>query len=497
VVLGLLRGEPLAPLPPPSQVELTASVGALLVLAAFANGCVALTGVEAIANATPSFRKPRAARARRAEAGLGLVLGSLLIGLAALIEVFDVHPVDGRTLLSLLTEGALGTGAAYLAVQLSTVLLLGLAANTSYGGLPVLMARLAQDGALPHVLGLRADRQVYRQGILLLSALSGILLLVSAGQVAVLVPLFAIGVFIGFALSQAGMVRHWLRERERRWRVRLAINAVGAVLTTAAAVVVSAEKFTEGAWLVVLVIPVLVAGFRLTQRAYDRIGAKLGVDCCPPRPRRAVTVIVVPVVEITRLTEATLATAMSMGGDVLAVHVVPPDEVKHGRDLVGWLAWQLEVPLVLIESPQRTLGPPIARFVRVQRADHVMVLIGEVAPEHWWERVLFNHRGGVVARHVSASTDAVVCRLRFRLGRTSRACQVSPTATDPALPKWGRSAPCRTRAVGFPRGRSPDSCHAYRTPSQRRSNSERMVYGTRPSARAPACVARSAAKSSA
>ncbi|MGH3933748.1 MAG: amino acid permease [Pseudonocardiaceae bacterium] len=161
VVIGLLRGEPLAPLPPPSQVELTASVGALLVLAAFANGCVALTGVEAIANATPSFRKPRAVRARHAEAGLGLVLGSLLIGLAVLIEVFDVRPADGRTLLSLLAEGA---GAAYLAVQLSTVLLLGLAANTSYGGLPVLIARLARDGALPHVLGLRADRQVYRQG---------------------------------------------------------------------------------------------------------------------------------------------------------------------------------------------------------------------------------------------------------------------------------------------------------------------------------------------
>jgi len=429
VILGLLRGEPLAPLPPPSQIELTASVGILLVLAAFANGCVALTGVEAIANATPSFRKPRAARARRAEAGLGLVLGLLLIGLAALIKVFDVRPVDGRTLLSLLAEGAFGTGIAYLAVQLSTVLLLGLAANTSYGGLPVLMARLAQDGALPHVLGLRADRQVYRQGILLLSALSGILLVVSAGQVTVLVPLFAIGVFIGFALSQAGMVRHWLRERGRRWRVRLAINAAGAALTAAAAVVVSAEKFTAGAWLVVLVVPLFVAGFSLTQRAYDRIGEELGVDCCPPRPHRAATVIIVPVVEISRLTEATLGTALSMGRDVLAVHVVAPDETEHGRDLaVRWLAWRPEVPLVLIESPQHTLGPPIARFVREQRADHVMVLIGEVTPEHWWERVLFNRRGGVVARHVSASTDAVVCRLRYRLGRTSGPRQGSPSA---------------------------------------------------------------------
>ncbi|MGQ0773083.1 MAG: hypothetical protein ACT4NY_01470 [Pseudonocardiales bacterium] len=200
------------------------------------------------------------------------------------------------------------------------------------------------------------------------------LTLAIVAMLAVLVPSFAIGVFIGFALSQAGMVRHWLRERGRHWRVRLAINAIGAVLT-AAAVVVSVEKFTDGAWLVVLVVPLLVAGFRLTQRAYDRIGAELGVDCCPPRPHRGPAVIIVPVVEITRLTEATLGTALSMGRDVLAVHVVAPDEAGHARDLaIRWLAWKPEVPLVLLDSPQHTLGPPIARFVRDQRADHVLVL---------------------------------------------------------------------------------------------------------------------------
>jgi hypothetical protein len=376
------------------------------------------------------------------------VLGLLLIGLAALIELFGVRPVDGRTLLSLLAEGALGTGPAYIAVQLCTVLLLGLAANTSYGGLPVLLARLAQHGALPRVLGLRADRQVYRQGILLLSALAGVLLLVSAGQVTVLVPLFAIGVFIGFALAQIGMVRHWLRERGRRWRVRLAINATGAVLTSVAAVVVAAEKFTGGAWLVVLVIPLLVAGFELTQRAYARIGEELGVDSSPPRPHRAATVIIVPVVEITRLTEAVLGAALSMGRDVLAVHVVPPDEIEHGRDLaVRWLAWRPEVPLVLVESPQHTLGPPIARFVRAQQTDHVMVLIGEVTPEHWWERVLFNRRGAVVARHVSASTNAVVCRLRFRLGRCQDSISRDATKLSGVHPRVAAATEPATRGV--------------------------------------------------
>lgn len=200
---------------PRGHTDRTASVGILLVLAAFANGCVALTGVEAIANATPSFRRPRASRATRAELGLGLTLGFLLIGLAVLIQRFGARPVDGRTLLSLLAEGSIGTGAGYFVVQFSTVVLLMLAANTSYGGLPVLLARLAADGALPHVFGLRADRHVYRSG---LTVLAGGLLVFSGGEVSVLVPMFAIGVFIGFALCQAGMVRHWwLARGDRRW----------------------------------------------------------------------------------------------------------------------------------------------------------------------------------------------------------------------------------------------------------------------------------------
>jgi amino acid transporter len=421
IAVGLARGAPLHALPASSQSELTASVGVLLMLAAFANGCAALTGVEAIANATPSFRAPRARRAGRAELGLGLTLGTLLIGLALLIERFNVRPVDGRTLLSLLAEGSIGTGVGYLVVQFATVVLLMLAANTSYGGLPVLLARLAGDGALPHVFGLRADRQVYRSGLLLLTALAGGLLVFSGGQVTVLVPLFAIGVFIGFVLCQAGMVRHWWTLRGSRWRVRLAVNALGTVLTTAAAVVLTTEKFTEGAWLIVLVVPLLVALFAAVRRAYQRIGAELGVDTQPARPRPAPSVVVVPVVSITRLAEQTLRAALSMGDRVIAVHVVfgtEPEEIAATREFQQrWSQWQPDAPLVLLDSAHRVLGPPITRYVRTLDEQHVVVLIGEVQPEHRWERPLFNHRGSVVARHVGRHTHAVVCRLYLRPDR--------------------------------------------------------------------------------
>jgi amino acid transporter len=417
IVVGLVRGTPLHALPATTQSTTVGWVGILLVLSAFGNGCSALTGVEAIANATPSFRSPRRQRARCAEAGLGLVLGVLLLGLAALIQRFDLRPVDGRTILSLVTEGALGDGFGFVVVQLSTVVLLTLAANTSFGGLPVLTAKLARDDYLPHVFGLRADRLVHRHGVFVLATLAGVLLLFTGGQTNVLVPLFAIGVFVGFALAQIGMVRHWLAKRGQGWVGRTALNGFGAVLTIAALIDVTASKILAGAWLIVLAIPIFVLLFSVVQRAYERIGKVIGIGTLPVRPRRTSSVVVVPVVAITQLTAESLSTALSMGDRVVAVHVTFDDELDRVRQFQrDWQEWRPEVPLVLLDSAHRVLGPPIARYVKSLDDDRVVVLIGEIEPASVWERMLRNRRGAVVARCVGRNTDAVVCRLRFRLG---------------------------------------------------------------------------------
>lgn len=421
IVVGLVRGAPLHPLPTTTQPVTVGSVGVLLVLAAFGNGCSALTGIEAIANATPSFRRPARRRARRAEAGLGLLLGVLLIGLAVVIDRFDARPVAGRTILSLVTEGSLGHGVGYVIVQLSTVLLLALAANTSFGGLPTLLARLAKDGYLPHVFGLRADRMVHRYGVITLAGLSGALVLVTGGQTDLLVPLFAIGVFIGFFLCQVGMVRHWRRTRGRWWPTRAALNGLGAVLTALALVDVTAAKFLSGAWLIVLVVPLLVLLFGAVHRAYRRIGAKIGVGTLPERPRRTGSVVVVPVVAITRLTSECLSAALSMGDRVVAVHVCFADDREQTRRFAReWHSWRPEVPLVLVDAVHRVLGPPVVRYVNSLAEDRVVVLIGEFEPTRWWERVLRNRRGAVVARAVGRETTVVVCRLRFRLDAPDR-----------------------------------------------------------------------------
>ena len=225
----------------------TETIGLLLLLRAFASGCSALTGVEAIANAVPSFRRPRARRAQHTEMWLGILLGTMLLGLSILIRKYQVTPSATETVLAELTAAALGHNAVFYAIQMITTVLLALAANTSFGGLPVLSSLLATDNFLPHLFFLRADRQVHRYGIGVLAVAAAILLIVSRGDTQALVPLFAIGVFVGFTLSQAGMVRHWHQRRGPGWRRRAAINGVGAVFTAVALAIELFSKFLEGA----------------------------------------------------------------------------------------------------------------------------------------------------------------------------------------------------------------------------------------------------------
>ncbi|MEJ8279214.1 APC family permease [Pseudonocardia spirodelae] len=426
IVVGLLRDGPAETLPPAAPVVGAQEVGVLLLLAAFANGCAALTGVEAIANATPSFRADRRRRARDAELVLGVVLGLLLLGLGALVDRLGVAPTPDRTLLSLLVQASLGSGWIYVGVQLTTVVLLALAANTSYGGLPVLAARLAADDALPRMFAVRGDRQVYRASILSLSVLAAVLLLVTGGDVALLVPLFAIGVFVGFALCQAGMVVHHLRTGGPGARARVALCGTASALTAVAAVVLTVEKAAAGAWLVVVVVPMLVALFVAVRRGYAGMAARLAADRCTALPHGAPSVVVVPVAEIDVLAEHALSTARSMGRDTVAVHVVlgrDADDLAAADDLRRrWARWRPDVELVLLSGtdergrPRRRLGPAVCGYLRALAAGgrDVTLLIPEPAPRRRRHAPLLGHRGAGLARYAARHTDAVVGRMRLR-----------------------------------------------------------------------------------
>jgi hypothetical protein len=256
---------------------------------------------------------------------LGGLLAVMLIGIAILIEKFEIHPVPGVTVLSQVTTAALGDGFGYYLVQFATVVLLALAANTSFGGLPVLAQLLAQHNNLPHLFALRAERQVHHYGIWFLTATSAILLVVANGQMNVLVPLFAIGVFVGFTLSQVGMVRHWLRAFGRL-AVAGDVERVRCRAHRCRRDRRDHTKFTEGGWLIVVALPVLVHAMQRVHRAYRHIGSRLELGRTPPPPRAHDSLVIVPVGTVSRLTRDAVAAALTLGDRVEAVHVTHPGD---------------------------------------------------------------------------------------------------------------------------------------------------------------------------
>ncbi|QIY53588.1 APC family permease [Streptomyces sp. RPA4-5] len=425
IIVGLFRDAPVSTASAAGHASALSdnatTVGALLLLKAFASGCSALTGVEAVANAVPSFRTPAVRRAQHTEVALGALLGVMLIGLSVLIGRFHLQPVHGVTVLAQLADASFGHNAAFYLLQFATMVLLALAANTSFGGLPVLMSLLARDNYLPHLFALKADRQVHRHGVLALAAASAALLVFSGGNTNALVPLFAIGVFVGFTICQTGMVRHWYRQRPAHWRAKAALNGLGALLTGIAAVVVTGTKLTDGAWLVVIALPLLVLAFEGIHRTCGRIGERLELGRIPQPPHRARSLVVVPVSGLSRLTSQALTAARSLGDEVLAVTVTHNDpEDRQAAETLrrDWELWDPGVDLIEVPSTTRSLGRPLAAYIRNLPRPHdaqVTVLIPEVEPAHLWQRLLQNQRGAVVAHAVRRDTDAVICRLRFRL----------------------------------------------------------------------------------
>ena len=446
IIVGLARAHPAVPLSH-TLPQATDTVGVLLILKAFASGCSALTGVEAIANSVPQFRLPRARRAQHTEVALGVILGLMLLGLGELIRRWGVLPQSGTTVLAQLTSGAIGKGVLFYVIQLITLVLLSLAANTSFGGLPVLLGLLARDNFLPHVFGLRADRRVFRYGVGFLAVAAALLLIVARGNTQALVPVFAVGVFVGFTLSQVGMVRHWYGQRGPGFRRKALINGVGAVLTFAATLIELVSKFTEGAWLVAVMIPLLVLLFLFIAKTYARIGAELGIGKVPPLLPKEPSLVVVPVNGISRLTAEGISAAMSLGDDVIAVTVVYTDEADDPADVpdvgfrAAWQAWCPSVPLLTLRSDHRSLAKPIVHYLRSVEADdkyhRLVVLIPEVEPSRWWEWILHNQRGIILDRAIRRGTSNVVlCRLRYRLATLAAPPASSPdsaAATDPAV----------------------------------------------------------------
>jgi hypothetical protein len=324
--------------------------------------------------------------------------------------------------LSQIIAYAIGRHWAYYVMSLTITIVLALAANTSFGGLPVLASLLARDNFLPHLFSLRDDRQVFGSGIWALAIGSGVLLIAVGGSTLTLIPLFAIGVFTGFTLSQTGLVVHWRRTRPAGWRRRAAINGIGALVTAAATVIFLVTKFTAGAWVVVVTVPALTMLFSRIHRYYQRAGQALGLGSIPGKPATEPTVVVVAVAQVSRLTQHAIAEALSISRHVIAVTVVSSqtgDSDARARELQEqWTRWNPGPPLRVLSSEYASLAGPIVAFVdqlRQQHREQVVVLIPVAVPDRLRYRALHNHFDLVLTAALRDRPDIITARVPMPL----------------------------------------------------------------------------------
>jgi amino acid transporter len=389
------------PEPLPGAPDALEPIGLFLILRAFASGSVALTGTEAIANGVPAFKPPEAKNAATTLVAMALLLAILFIGITFVASAFGIVPIDEptkKTVVSQVAALVFGDGAiGYYLFQAFTALILFLAANTSYNAFPRLGAILARDGYMPRQFSFRGDRLAFTLGIVILSAVAIALLVLFGGDTHALIPLYSVGVFVSFTISQGGMVVHWLRERTAGWRWRIILNGFGCVLTAVVAVVVTTAKAPESL-LVAVVIPALVAMMMFINHQYQASAEKLAVrpDIVIRPPQREERAIV-PVPGINRAVVQAVNVARSISDDVIAVLVSDePEEAAAVRE--RWERQLPGVPLVIVESPYRALVGPLVAYLDVldmawppdREAPITFVVIPEYVARSWWERLLYN-----------------------------------------------------------------------------------------------------------
>lgn len=366
-----------------------------LILRAFASGCTALTGIEVISNGVSVFKKPESKNAALTMIGMAAILGTLFIGISILAYHLGILPKEDETVVSQIARAIFGTGVLYYLVQASTMMILILAANSSFAGFPRLASILARDGYMPHQMAIMGDRLVFSNGIIILGFFSCLLIVFFEGDTHALIPLYAVGVFLSFTLAQAGMVRRWLNKKGPHWRKNLTVNGVGAVTTAVATVIIASTKFLHGAWIVIVLIPLLILMFRSIRSHYRAVAQQVTLErgLRPPMPRR--NSIVIPISGVNRAVVRAVDYARSRAGDIRAV-LVDVDKEETAKIEIQWAQWGCGVHLVVLPSPYRSVMRSLLEFIEDQLQKDpdgwVTVIIPEILPARWWQNILHNQR---------------------------------------------------------------------------------------------------------
>ncbi|TAK72634.1 MAG: APC family permease [Dehalococcoidia bacterium] len=398
------------------------SITLFLILRAFSSGSTALTGIEAISNGVPAFKDPSPRNAATTLSWMAAILTTIFVSLTILAHQLDVYPSESKTVVAQIADTVFGGGPMFYLVQVSTALILVLAANTSFAGLPALASVMARDRFVPRIFAFRGDRLGYSNGIMVLAAASMALLVVYSADTHKLIPLYAVGVFVGFTLSQIGMVMHWNTYREQGWRRAMVINGIGGAATAVVAVIIAATKFTHGAWLTILAILVLALIFHQIGQHYRRVQRELDVTeddrLIGTLGGRQGPPVIMPVDELNRATARALAYARSISTNVTAFHVTDDvEEAEHLRET--WDARVLGVPLLIVESEYRSLlGPVLSYIDALGRSDPrqtVTVVLPEYVARWPWQRMLHNQSSQRLKRALLDRPQTVVIEVPYHL----------------------------------------------------------------------------------
>ncbi|MDI6857510.1 MAG: APC family permease [Dehalococcoidia bacterium] len=427
LVTGFIRyalGAEAEPLAAETAETTTGTLTVFLVLRAFSSGSAALTGIEAMANGVPAFKPPESKNAATTLVWMAAILATFFLGLTALANLFDIVPVEQPTVVSQIGKTAFGETPPYYVLQVATMLILLMATNGAFAGFPRLASVMAMDRFLPYHMTFRGDRLAFSTGIFLLGLLAGSLLVIYQAETHRLIPLYAVGVFICFSLSQTGMVRHWLRSDDRGRKRSMIINGIGAAATATVAVIIAASKFTQGAWMVLVAIPILVLLFQRIHHHYTRVSEQLAVRDTDLREIEAPVgngrgqTVIVPVDGVNRAVLRTVDYARSLSDDVTAVHVT--DDLQAAEQLrAEWEEKIPDVPIVIVESPYRALVAPFLAYIdAVDRANpnaRITVVLPEFVPVHVWQGLLHNQPALRLKRALLARPNTAVVDVLYHL----------------------------------------------------------------------------------
>ncbi len=411
---------PVAQGPAVAKDTITEGLTLFLLLRAFSSGCAALTGVEVISNGVAVFRRPESKNAATTMAGMATILAILFLGITMLAYHFGVLPKEDETVVSQIARATFGGGPLYYLVQASTMAILILAANSSFAGFPRLASILAHDGYMPQQMRARGDRLVFSNGIIILGLFACALIIVFRGDTHALIPLYAVGVFLSFTLSQTGMVKHWLVKRGRHWRKRLTINGLGALATGLATLIIAGTKFMNGAWIVIGLLPLLITCFRAIHRHYVIAGKQVELerDHRPPQPKR--NTVVIPISGVNRAVLRALDYARSHSSTIRAV-LVNVDKEETALTEIKWAQWGCGVNLVVLPSPYRSVLRSLLDYIEdlLQKDPNgwVTVVIPEILPARWWQNILHNQRALMLKAALLFKERVILIDVPFHLER--------------------------------------------------------------------------------